>query len=355
MPEEIEVNKDYSYDSQDISQLTLMYQSQERNYNNIWGQPIGFNGVDNPLELGDYNLKQECEELKPNQKLLFPLNLQKAYHWVGAIIEKAKDGFRITTMDSLDGHETEIQETALKISEALGPEHQITVVQAPKESTLKQKDKVSCGPFVMQNLINQASPKEAIELEAPDIRRIHMELSGDNFAKKQHLDLQDKTRDEQKEITWNTVIATQLDEIQELIPQAQERKQYLEKHNNSFAQSLDQLLEHSKDRNKDLKKMYEDFPEQKELLDDIKYNLDLSSKPEQVIEPNTFEKALDHVLNLEDELVKRMQLQSMQEQFPEQKKLLNEVAKSMQPELNKTPTTKNIPHNKQTNRGVRSQ
>lgn len=59
-----------------------MYQSQERNSNNIWGQPIGFNGVENPLELGDYNLKQECEELKPNQKLLFPLNLQKAYHWV---------------------------------------------------------------------------------------------------------------------------------------------------------------------------------------------------------------------------------------------------------------------------------
>jgi len=345
MPEDIEVNKNYCYDSQDIAQLTFMYQSKEKNPNNLWGQPIGFNGVENPLELADYNLKQACENLKPNQKLLLPLNLQKAYHWVGAIIEKAKGGFRITTMDSLDGHETEIQETVHKISEALGPEHQVTISQASTETTLKQHDKVSCGPFVMQNLTNQANPKKAVELQSPDIRKIHIELAGDNFSKKQELNLENKTTSSEQLSLWETIIATQMDEIQNLIPQAQERKEYLEEHNNSFETALDHLLEHSEDKNKVLKQMYQDFPKQKELLDDIKYNLTPLSNSQHLIEPSVFEKALDHALNIEDELVKRLKLQGMQDQFPKQRKFLDEITKSIRPELNKRPSINHLPYN----------
>ncbi len=357
MPEDIEVNEDYCYDSQDIIQLTSIYQSQEDNPNNIWGQPLGFNGIDNPLELGGYNLKQSCEELKPNQKLLLPINLQNAYHWVGAIIEKVKGKFRITTMNSLGGHEDEIQETAYKISEELGSEHNIELVQTPPKTTLKQKDRASCGAFVMQNLINHATPKEAVELGGADIRRVHMELAGDNFAKKQKLDLQNKTKSEQDEITWNTVIAKQADEIQKLIPQAQERKKHLEKRNNSFEEALDHLLKDSQDKNKDLKNLYKEFPEHKELLDDVTSELTIASAPHRVLEPNKFEKALDHVLNIEDDLVKRMQLQSMQENFPEQKKLLDDIKQSMQPELTNTPTTKPIAYNRRisASKGVRRQ
>ena len=331
MEEDIEVNQDYRYDALDMGQLALLSQSQENNVNNTWCQPIAFNGVDQPLAGGD-DIKQLCENLKPNQKLLIPLNLKEAHHWVGTIIERAKDGFKITTMDSLNGNNKNkgfIKDAISKISDILGPKHKVTVTQSLDKKTLKQKDKVSCGPFVIQNLANHANPKEFVELDSLNLRAVHNELLGEDFANKQNLDLEDKSRNAEQNSLWQDILDKQAVETFELKSHADKRSAFLEKQNDVFEKSLDHLLESSKDKHKDLEEMYKNFPEQKELLDDISHNMNPSSLSKPQLDSGQFEKSLDKILNLENDLTKRIALEKMAKKFPEQKEFLGDVKQSL--------------------------
>ena len=211
------INIDYQYDHADIAQLTKHYKLQNTDPNIIWGEAIGVNADQRVLADGDYSLKQAFEELQPGQKLLLPLNLENTFHWVGLIIEKDASGkILATSMDSLPSasHEEEINLALELIWSKTGGN--IERLQ-PKTDVLIQPDSTSCGPYTLQNLIQQSSSSSAKYTDKENkitvrekIRKGQIVLAGDSFAEKQELNFADKTISADETEKWDEITGIQM-------------------------------------------------------------------------------------------------------------------------------------------------
>lgn len=208
------INSGYQYDHADIAQLTKHYKLQNTDPKIIWGEAIGVNAEKGVLVDGDYGLKQAFKELQPGHKLLLPLNLENSFHWVGLMIEKDASGkILATSMDSLpsDSHEDEINlALALIWSKA-----EVAIERIhPKSAVLIQPDVTSCGPYTLQNLIQQSSskkmPVESQLIVREKIRGQQIVLAGENFEEKQKLDFEGKTLSNAQEEKWDEITAIQM-------------------------------------------------------------------------------------------------------------------------------------------------
>ena len=307
MTQAADVNANYLYDYGDINQLTKLYKAEEENPNLIWGEPLGFSESSGELIAGRNDLRDACKDLKPGQKLLLPLNLKKSFHWVGVVIERTDNGFIINTMDSLPPHKHAIDAAVVAIKAAMGTQHNISVISKDyDEATLKQPDGTSCGTYTIQNLINHADPAKAEDIERTALRKKHMKLAGKNFSIKQAKNI-DVTRDMPPEHL--EIVLKQSEEI-DAIARVIEKK----------AQELPQRFEPPRA----ISPKSQAPAEEKLSPKSIAITVQPSLKRLPSIDDN-FEKALDYTLSIEEPLTKRMLVELMLQKFPEQKELLTDL------------------------------
>jgi hypothetical protein len=146
-----EVNTGYLYHDSDINDLTLLYEKDHPNINNImWSSACG------TKEMDLYDIPKKIENLEVGQKLLIPFNT--GGHWIGIQIEKTDlNKANFTALNSLNADQntfSESDKTWYAYFQAKLENTKLTQT-LPTAIVWKQKDSTSCGAWAVENLCRE--------------------------------------------------------------------------------------------------------------------------------------------------------------------------------------------------------
>lgn len=187
------VNPNYCYGAEDLNELMLHYKL-PRNINWAYGAISDSEAIPDVIKL-------QCNELQSGKKLLIPVHLKNDKHFVGAMIEKDANGkLSVTWADSLPwegpnksnrwhGGRPSIAEIQEKFEAALGG--RVEIKKPLQADLIIQQDGTSCGPCVIQNLMNISDPDNKFISRTNDLRARQMQILGEDFSIKQRINIDD--------------------------------------------------------------------------------------------------------------------------------------------------------------------
>ena len=174
------VNQQYYYQDQDVEALS--YSTDPRI---IWAPAVPMDQIG--------ILEDSFKGLKEGERLLLPL--QADGHWTGAMVTKDDIGLRITWLDSMHPEQQISDDKLVAFEQALG----ITLIPKANEDIVlkRQRDAISCGPWMIENLSAASAVSLANETDKAvirerydrateeNIRQTHIDELGEVFAEKQ--------------------------------------------------------------------------------------------------------------------------------------------------------------------------